>query len=40
LPNRLFYPTSVQTLNTSNYQAASNAIGGDKMDTKLIWDKN
>ena len=40
LPNRLFYPTTVQTLNTVNYQAASNAIGGDKMDTKLIWDTN
>lgn len=40
LPTRLFYPTSVQTLNPANYQAASNAIGGDKMDTKLIWDTN
>lgn len=40
LPTRLFYPTSVQTLNTANYQAASAAIGGDKMDTKLIWDTN
>jgi hypothetical protein len=40
LPKRLFYPTSVQTLNTANYQAASAAIGGDKMDSKLIWDNN
>ncbi|GEN68090.1 SusD/RagB family nutrient-binding outer membrane lipoprotein [Chryseobacterium rhizosphaerae] len=40
LPNRLYYPTSVQTLNTANYQAASAAIGGDEMNTKLIWDKN
>ncbi|WP_278352408.1 SusD/RagB family nutrient-binding outer membrane lipoprotein [Chryseobacterium gleum] len=40
LPTRIFYPTTVQTLNTANYEAASNAIGGDKMDTKLIWDKN
>lgn len=40
LPKRLFYPTSVQTLNTVNYQAAAVAIGGDKMDTKLIWDTN
>ncbi|REC42958.1 SusD/RagB family nutrient-binding outer membrane lipoprotein [Chryseobacterium sp. 5_R23647] len=40
LPTRLFYPTSVQTLNTANYQAAASAIGGDKMDTKLIWDTN
>jgi hypothetical protein len=40
LPTRIFYPTTVQTLNTANYQAASNAIGGDKMNTKLIWDVN
>jgi hypothetical protein len=40
LPTRLFYPISVQTLNTVNYQAASNAIGGDQMNTKLIWDVN
>lgn len=40
LPTRLFYPTSVQTLNTANYQAASTSIGGDKMNTKLIWDTN
>ncbi|MCD1118572.1 SusD/RagB family nutrient-binding outer membrane lipoprotein [Chryseobacterium turcicum] len=40
LPTRLFYPTSVQTLNTTNYQAAASAIGGDKMNTKLIWDIN
>lgn len=40
LPTRLFYPISVQTLNTVNYQAASNSIGGDQMNTKLIWDTN
>ena len=40
LPKRLFYPTTVQTLNPVNYQSASSAIGGDKMDTKLIWDTN
>jgi len=40
LPNRLFYPTTVQTLNPVNYQAAAAAIGGDKMNTKLIWDAN
>lgn len=40
LPTRFFYPTQVQTLNTANYQAASQAIGGDKMNSKLIWDKN
>ncbi|MCT4011028.1 SusD/RagB family nutrient-binding outer membrane lipoprotein [Elizabethkingia anophelis] len=40
LPTRIFYPTTVQNLNTENYKAASAAIGGDKMNTKLIWDKN
>ena len=40
LPNRLFYPTVIQTLNPENYAAASSSIGGDKMNTKLIWDKN
>lgn len=40
LPTRLFYPTVIQTLNSENYAAASAAIGGDTMKTKLIWDKN
>lgn len=40
LPTRLYYPTVIQTLNKENYEAASAAIGGDKMNTKLIWDKN
>lgn len=40
LPTRLFYPTSVQSLNRTNYEAASANIGGDQMNTKLIWDKN
>ncbi|MBU4537402.1 MAG: SusD/RagB family nutrient-binding outer membrane lipoprotein [Bacteroidetes bacterium] len=40
LPTRFFYPTQVQTLNKANWEAASTAIGGDKMSSKLIWDKN
>lgn len=40
IPARLYYPTQPQTLNPSNYQAAVQALGGDKMDKKLIWDKN
>ena len=40
LPTRLYYPTLIQTLNPQNYAAAATAIGGDKMSTKLIWDKN
>lgn len=40
IPIRLFYPTSVQSLNRVNYEAASANIGGDQMDARLIWDKN
>ncbi len=39
LPARLYYPTVIQTLNVDNYNAASSAIGGDEMNTKLIFDK-
>lgn len=38
VPVRLLYPTSEQTLNGANWQAASTAIGGDLMTTKLFWD--
>lgn len=40
LPTRLFYPTTSQSLNRDNYEAASANIGGDKMSSKLIWDTN
>jgi len=40
LPTRLFYPTTTQSLNRVNYEAASANIGGDLMSSKLIWDKN
>ena len=40
LPSRLFYPVGVQTKNGENYKAAVQNIGGDEMNTKLIWDKN
>lgn len=40
LPTRIYYPTVIQTLNVDNYNAAAQAIGGDEMNTKLIWDKN
>ena len=38
-PNRLTYPANEQQLNGANYTAASAAIGGDKVETKLFWDK-
>lgn len=38
-PNRLAYPGNEQQLNGTNYTAAAAAIGGDKVETKLFWDK-
>ncbi len=40
VPSRMAYPIREQTLNATNYQAASTAIGGDKLKTKLFWDVN
>jgi hypothetical protein len=39
VPVRYTYPVVEQNLNKANYQAASTAIGGDKMGTKLWFDK-
>ena len=38
-PNRFTYPANEQVLNGTNYTAAAAAIGGDKVETKLFWDK-
>ena len=38
-PNRLTYPANEQTLNNTSYTAAAAHIGGDKVETKLFWDK-
>ena len=38
-PVRYTYPVNEQNLNTTNYNAAAAAIGGDKVITKLFWDK-
>lgn len=40
IPTRLTYPVNEQTVNGANWQAASNAIGGDKLSTKIFWDVN
>ena len=37
-PYRFTYPSNEQTLNGANYTKAANAIGGDKLITKLYWD--
>lgn len=39
-PNRYTYPVLEQTLNPTNWKAASGAIGGDLPETKLFWDLN
>ncbi|OUD37587.1 SusD/RagB family nutrient-binding outer membrane lipoprotein [Flavobacterium sp. FPG59] len=39
VPVRLAYPVLEQQVNNSNYKAASTAIGGDLLTTKLFWDK-
>ncbi|CAM3573429.1 SusD/RagB family nutrient-binding outer membrane lipoprotein [Elizabethkingia occulta] len=40
VPVRLQYPVRETTTNPSNYAAAAAAIGGDKLTTKVFWDKN
>lgn len=39
-PLRLLYPTKEENANTGSWQAASTAIGGDEVGTKLWFDKN
>ena len=39
VPVRLQYPINEQTTNPTNYAAGSAAIGGDKLFTKIFWDK-
>lgn len=38
-PTRLPYSQGEQNLNPDSYKAAASAIGGDKVETKLWWDK-
>ncbi|WP_281322703.1 SusD/RagB family nutrient-binding outer membrane lipoprotein [Flavobacterium aestivum] len=39
VPVRMTYPVLEQQVNNSNWKAASTAIGGDLLTTKLFWDK-
>lgn len=39
VPKRFTYPVLEQTLNKTNYTSASTSIGGDKLKTKIFWDK-
>ena len=38
IPMRMPYPYNENNLNLTNYTAASTAIGGDLVSTKLFWD--
>ena len=38
-PNRLSYPGNEQQLNGTNYTEAAAIYGGDKVESKLFWDK-
>jgi Starch-binding associating with outer membrane len=39
IPVRLMYPSSEQSVNATNYQAAANRIGSDNINTRVWWDK-
>jgi hypothetical protein len=40
IPKRFIYPINEQTLNPDNYTAAAAAMGGDKVDNRIFWDKH
>src|SRR5690606_8223637 len=40
VPLRYTYPINEQNLNELNWEAASQAIGGDDQQTSLFWDVN
>ncbi len=39
VPVRMAYPVLEQQVNNTNWKAASDAIGGDLLTTKIFWDK-
>ncbi len=40
VPTRLTYPAREETLNATNVEAASTAIGGNTLTTHIFWDVN
>lgn len=40
MPSRLKYPTIVQSLNRTNYEAAVAAMGGDEINVRVWWQKD
>lgn len=39
MPSRLMYPPNPRVLNTANYQAAVQQMGGDHINVKVWWNK-
>lgn len=39
MPSRLMYPPNPRVLNTANYQAAVQQMGGDNINVKVWWNK-
>ena len=39
MPSRLMYPPNPRVLNTTNYQAAVQQMGGDNINVKVWWNK-
>jgi hypothetical protein len=39
IPRRYIYPLSEANVNEANYKAASDAMGGDKLESRVFWDK-
>jgi hypothetical protein len=39
MPSRLMYPPNPRVLNTTNYQAAVQQMGGDDINVKVWWNK-
>jgi len=39
MPKRLLYPAVLQRTNLKNYQEAKAVMGGDELNTKLMWQK-
>jgi hypothetical protein len=40
IPARFTFPSNEQSLNAASYKEAAAAIGGDKLTSRIFWDKN
>ncbi len=39
MPQRMLYPTNTRIMNTENYNAAAQQMGGDDINVKMWWNK-